>query len=235
MKGDLALKENKNQFPSQTRSCPHLPTMCSWNLGLFQTLNVLESVSWGRLWSDHGALAAGESETNWEAGKQYGPLLQPRSDHHPQHPTPPFKPVCMKRDAREGLSNMPWMIFSRQLNCSYFVLRMTASLCCGGCCNLSGSRWATSQSLILIIYKLLWDRQGSSVWNQCYFWNPKAWKLLSVPEELVFIRPAVLSTLRSWTNLFWQTDLIWPQHSAEVVAVTPCDTKWSLLKLIKGI
>lgn len=65
MKEELILREGKNQLPSLSHSCPHLLTMCSQNLGLFQALNALESLSLGQLWSDHGALAAGESETNW--------------------------------------------------------------------------------------------------------------------------------------------------------------------------
>lgn len=64
MKEKLISREGKNQLLSLSHSCPLLLTMCSWNLGLFQALNALESVSLGQLWSDHGALAAGESETN---------------------------------------------------------------------------------------------------------------------------------------------------------------------------
>lgn len=132
MKEKLILRESKNQVPSLSHSCPLLLPMCSRNLGLFQALNALESISLGQLWSDHGTLAAGESETNRQAQEQCGPLLGSDHGYRLQPPRPFPSQPSGERNARRASVTCPAWSFPANpvLTYSYFLFWMTRSLCC---------------------------------------------------------------------------------------------------------
>lgn len=98
------------------------------------------------------------------------------------HPFP--SQSSAEQDARTASVTCPAWSFPTNpvLNCSYFLVWMTHSLCCetlgGDCCSLFGSECTASDRLTLIFMcKLPWGSPGSSTWDHGSSGIPRAGNL----------------------------------------------------------
>lgn len=144
---------------------PCFPAMCSWNLGLLQLLNTLESISFGQLQSDHAAVNERKPKANSEAGKQQGSLFEPGSPLHPMYSTP-LQSIRLKVGFWEGYAICPGWFFHAKAPCFRGVYLCSfehmdwkplyASL---------ENRWSAKQELIPAVHKLLlgWCQQHMAV------------------------------------------------------------------------